>query len=140
MLLCSPPHFEVVWTTCLRSVRRRCFGEIFWSKHGDATRVFTRQEWEFKQVLHREFYGANLWGKKKDVTSMKKFTVGVFSNKNYRSFVPTMAIQAAKQWGISSDLAVPRIPKVIHQIWVGPKEPPCLWLDTFRSDYLEAGG
>jgi hypothetical protein len=79
-------------------------------------------------------------GKKKDVTSMKKFTVGVFSNKNYRSFVPTMAIQAAKQWGISSDLAVPRIPKVIHQIWVGPKEPPCLWLDTFRSDYLEAGG
>jgi hypothetical protein len=80
------------------------------------------------------------FGEKKDVTSMKKFTVGVFSNKNYRSFVPTMAIQAAKQWGISSDLAVPRIPKVIHQIWVGPKEPPCLWLDTFRSDYLEAGG
>jgi len=30
------------------------------------------------------------------------------------------------------------IPKVIHQIWVGPKEPPCLWIDTFRSDYLEA--
>lgn len=30
------------------------------------------------------------------------------------------------------------IPKVIHQIWVGPKEPPCLWIDSFRSDYLEA--
>ncbi|CAE8666188.1 unnamed protein product, partial [Polarella glacialis] len=30
------------------------------------------------------------------------------------------------------------IPKVIHQIWVGPKEPPCLWIDTFRIDYLEA--
>jgi hypothetical protein len=29
------------------------------------------------------------------------------------------------------------IPKVIHQIWVGPREPPCLWIDTFRSDYLE---
>lgn len=29
------------------------------------------------------------------------------------------------------------IPKVIHQIWVGPKEPPCLWIDTFRSDYIE---
>merc|ERR1712216_623432 len=24
-----------------------------------------------------------------------------------------------------------------HQIWVGPKEPPCLWIDTFRFDYLE---
>ncbi|CAL1132277.1 unnamed protein product [Cladocopium goreaui] len=35
-------------------------------------------------------------------------------------------------------VVMPRIPKVIHQIWVGPKEPPCLWLDTFRSDYLEA--
>jgi len=30
------------------------------------------------------------------------------------------------------------IPKVIHQIWVGPKEPPCLWIDTFRTDYCEA--
>jgi len=30
------------------------------------------------------------------------------------------------------------IPKVIHQIWVGPKEPPCLWIDTFRVSYLEA--
>jgi len=32
---------------------------------------------------------------------------------------------------------VANIPKVIHQIWVGPKEPPCLWIDTFRVDYLE---
>lgn len=30
------------------------------------------------------------------------------------------------------------IPKVIHQIWIGPREPPCLWIDTFRVDYLSA--
>ncbi|CAJ1385748.1 unnamed protein product, partial [Effrenium voratum] len=29
-----------------------------------------------------------------------------------------------------------QIPKVIHQIWIGPKEPPCLWIDTFRVEYL----
>eukprot|EP00928_Gymnodinium_smaydae_P088273 TRINITY_DN72386_c0_g1_i1.p1 TRINITY_DN72386_c0_g1~~TRINITY_DN72386_c0_g1_i1.p1 ORF type:complete len:865 (-),score=147.00 TRINITY_DN72386_c0_g1_i1:245-2839(-) len=28
------------------------------------------------------------------------------------------------------------IPKVIHQIWIGPREPPCLWIDTFRVEYL----
>jgi len=28
------------------------------------------------------------------------------------------------------------IPRVIHQIWIGPREPPCLWLDTFRVDYM----
>ncbi|CAL1143076.1 unnamed protein product [Cladocopium goreaui] len=31
-----------------------------------------------------------------------------------------------------------QIPKVIHQIWIGPKEPPCLWIDTFRVEYLAA--
>jgi len=30
------------------------------------------------------------------------------------------------------------IPKVIHQIWIGPREPPCLWIDTFRVDYCGA--
>lgn len=30
------------------------------------------------------------------------------------------------------------IPKVIHQIWIGPKEPPCLWIDTFRVEYCAA--
>eukprot|EP00930_Biecheleria_cincta_P081160 TRINITY_DN6989_c0_g1_i1.p1 TRINITY_DN6989_c0_g1~~TRINITY_DN6989_c0_g1_i1.p1 ORF type:complete len:625 (-),score=73.05 TRINITY_DN6989_c0_g1_i1:97-1971(-) len=33
---------------------------------------------------------------------------------------------------------VAEIPKVMHMIWVGPKEPPCLWIDTLRSDYCEA--
>jgi len=30
------------------------------------------------------------------------------------------------------------IPRVIHQIWIGPREPPCLWIDTFRVEYLAA--
>lgn len=30
------------------------------------------------------------------------------------------------------------IPKVIHQIWVGPKEPPCMWIDTFRVSYIDS--
>eukprot|EP00927_Polykrikos_kofoidii_P071237 TRINITY_DN67532_c0_g1_i1.p1 TRINITY_DN67532_c0_g1~~TRINITY_DN67532_c0_g1_i1.p1 ORF type:complete len:390 (+),score=46.64 TRINITY_DN67532_c0_g1_i1:94-1263(+) len=30
------------------------------------------------------------------------------------------------------------IPKIIHQIWIGPEEPPCVWIDTFRIDYLAA--
>lgn len=29
------------------------------------------------------------------------------------------------------------IPKVIHQIWIGPREPPCLWMDSFRVSYCE---
>mmetsp|Transcript_8217 Transcript_8217/g.14059 ORF Transcript_8217/g.14059 Transcript_8217/m.14059 type:complete len:755 (+) Transcript_8217:168-2432(+) len=29
------------------------------------------------------------------------------------------------------------IPKVIHQIWIGPKEPPCVWLDSWRGGYLK---
>jgi len=27
------------------------------------------------------------------------------------------------------------IPKHIHQIWIGPKEPPCVWLDTWRVSF-----
>lgn len=28
-----------------------------------------------------------------------------------------------------------RIPKIIHQIWIGTREPPCVWLDSWRVDY-----
>eukprot|EP00184_Porphyridium_aerugineum_P000202 CAMPEP_0184695982 /NCGR_PEP_ID=MMETSP0313-20130426/3425_1 /TAXON_ID=2792 /ORGANISM="Porphyridium aerugineum, Strain SAG 1380-2" /LENGTH=802 /DNA_ID=CAMNT_0027154521 /DNA_START=114 /DNA_END=2522 /DNA_ORIENTATION=- len=28
------------------------------------------------------------------------------------------------------------IPKLIHQIWIGPKASPCMWLDYWRLDYL----
>lgn len=27
------------------------------------------------------------------------------------------------------------IPKKIHQIWVGPKQPPIVWVDTWRKKY-----
>eukprot|EP00741_Cyanophora_paradoxa_P022173 tig00021435_g21405.t1 len=29
----------------------------------------------------------------------------------------------------------PKIPKIMHQIWIGPREPPCVWLDSWRVDY-----
>ena len=28
------------------------------------------------------------------------------------------------------------IPKIIHQIWIGPKKRPDMWIDTFRLDYI----
>jgi mannosyltransferase OCH1-like enzyme len=28
------------------------------------------------------------------------------------------------------------IPKIIHQIWIGPKKRPDIWIDTFRLDYI----
>ena len=28
------------------------------------------------------------------------------------------------------------IPKIIHQIWVGPKKKPDIWIDTFKKDYI----
>lgn len=28
------------------------------------------------------------------------------------------------------------IPKIIHQIWIGPNPEPSIWIDTFRKDYI----
>jgi mannosyltransferase OCH1-like enzyme len=30
------------------------------------------------------------------------------------------------------------IPKIIHQIWIGPNPEPTIWTDTFRVDYLSS--
>lgn len=30
------------------------------------------------------------------------------------------------------------IPKCIHQIWIGPREPPCQWMESWRVDFLRA--
>lgn len=32
--------------------------------------------------------------------------------------------------------APPSVPKHIHQIWIGTREPPCVWLDTWRIDFM----
>ena len=32
----------------------------------------------------------------------------------------------------------PKIPKIIHQIWVGPNPVPYVWINTFRYDYLKS--
>eukprot|EP00179_Madagascaria_erythrocladioides_P024147 CAMPEP_0198332592 /NCGR_PEP_ID=MMETSP1450-20131203/18388_1 /TAXON_ID=753684 ORGANISM="Madagascaria erythrocladiodes, Strain CCMP3234" /NCGR_SAMPLE_ID=MMETSP1450 /ASSEMBLY_ACC=CAM_ASM_001115 /LENGTH=752 /DNA_ID=CAMNT_0044037053 /DNA_START=77 /DNA_END=2335 /DNA_ORIENTATION=- len=29
-----------------------------------------------------------------------------------------------------------QIPRILHQIWIGPKEAPCVWLDTFRVGFM----
>lgn len=29
------------------------------------------------------------------------------------------------------------IPKIIHQIWIGPKVPPYIWINTWKNDYME---
>ena len=28
-----------------------------------------------------------------------------------------------------------KIPKVIHQIWIGPREPPTKWINRWKDDY-----
>jgi mannosyltransferase OCH1-like enzyme len=28
------------------------------------------------------------------------------------------------------------IPKIIHQIWIGSKKKPDIWIDTFKKDYI----
>lgn len=30
------------------------------------------------------------------------------------------------------------IPLLIHQIWIGTRQPPCVWLDTWRVDFMSA--
>lgn len=32
------------------------------------------------------------------------------------------------------------IPKHIHQIWIGNREPPCVWLDSWRLDFMTTHG
>lgn len=30
------------------------------------------------------------------------------------------------------------IPRVLHQIWIGDREPPCVWMDSWRLDFVGA--
>lgn len=55
------------------------------------------------------------------------------------------AVQNFKEWQIATERYCACygksglvIPKHIHQIWVGPKEPPCVWLDTWRVSFLSS--
>ncbi|KAA8495534.1 Inositol phosphoceramide mannosyltransferase 3 [Porphyridium purpureum] len=43
---------------------------------------------------------------------------------------------AIREYLAHSPLARQDIPKVIHQIWIGPREAPCVWLDSWRIEYL----
>lgn len=40
------------------------------------------------------------------------------------------------------DFTIPRknqqiTPKILHQVWIGPKPPPWQWIDTFRKDFIK---
>jgi mannosyltransferase OCH1-like enzyme len=38
---------------------------------------------------------------------------------------------------LSYDITNKKIPKIIHQIWIGPNKCPDVWLDTWRNDYVK---
>jgi inositol phosphorylceramide mannosyltransferase catalytic subunit len=64
--------------------------------------------------------------------------VGAFDNWDPRE----CAVANAGHWraAVAAYLAdaPPPVPKVIHQIWIGDREPPCVWLDTWRLDFLSS--
>ena len=33
-----------------------------------------------------------------------------------------------------------KIPRILHQIWIGDREPPCVWIDTWRINYIQGIG
>jgi len=39
--------------------------------------------------------------------------------------------------GFENDQPQERIPKVIHQIWIGPREPPTKWINRWKDDYTK---
>lgn len=34
-------------------------------------------------------------------------------------------------------LKPPSIPKIIHQVWIGPNSPPWQWIDSFRKNFMD---
>jgi mannosyltransferase OCH1-like enzyme len=64
--------------------------------------------------------------------------MGAFDNWDPRE----CAVANAEHWRVAvADYlaaAPPAVPKVIHQIWIGDREPPCVWLDTWRVDFLNS--
>jgi hypothetical protein len=75
-----------------------------------------------------------------DHPELKIEPIGAFNHWDRRE----CAVQNGDQWRARCERHIKEIggkadiPKMIHQIWIGPREPPCLWMDTFRVDYCEA--
>lgn len=92
-----------------------------------AVRQLDHQDADFETVL-------------KDHPELKIGPVGAYNHWDRRE----CAVQNADEWRARCQRYMKElggtadIPKVIHQIWVGPREPPCLWIDTFRVDYCGA--
>lgn len=76
----------------------------------------------------------------KDHPELHIAPIGAYNHWDRRECAVTNAAEwKARCERYSKELGGPaEIPKVIHQIWIGPKEPPCLWIDTFRVDYIAA--
>lgn len=76
----------------------------------------------------------------KDHPKLEIAPIGAFNHWDRRE----CAVQNGADWKarcqkyVESLGGLAEIPKVIHQIWIGPREPPCLWIDTFRVEYLAA--
>jgi len=41
----------------------------------------------------------------------------------------------SKPWGTNTKREA--FEPVVHQIWLGPNEPPCMWIDAWRKDFVE---
>jgi len=99
-----------------------CEGATF-----DVIRELSAEDEDFAAVL-------------KDHPELKIDPIGAFNHWDRRE----CAVGNGDEWRARCDRYMKDlggkadIPKVIHQIWIGPREPPCLWIDTFRVDYCEA--
>ena len=69
---------------------------------------------------------------------LKKTENYLFAINNYfvylfYIFILYMVITTPMNYGTFTE----KIPKIIHQIWIGPKTPPYLWIDTWKNDYMK---
>eukprot|EP00443_Scrippsiella_acuminata_P070121 CAMPEP_0115487882 /NCGR_PEP_ID=MMETSP0271-20121206/61183_1 /TAXON_ID=71861 /ORGANISM="Scrippsiella trochoidea, Strain CCMP3099" /LENGTH=744 /DNA_ID=CAMNT_0002915943 /DNA_START=60 /DNA_END=2292 /DNA_ORIENTATION=+ len=90
-----------------------------------------------RELSHEDEDFASVWY---DHPELKIEPIGAYNHWDRRE----CAVVNAEEWRARCDRYMKDldgkadIPKVIHQIWIGPREPPCLWIDTFRVDYCEA--
>eukprot|EP00435_Cladocopium_sp_Y103_P073546 s111_g44.t1 len=100
-----------------------------------------QQSGQEKLLHHRPSYSLLKGGEEQNFPLLDVGPIGSFNHWDRRE----CAVQNKDAWKAVSEKyqkevlkGNAQIPKVIHQIWIGPKEPPCLWIDTFRVEYLAA--
>jgi len=81
--------------------------------------------------------GAEVKEAQKPLPDVRVDNIAKFNNWDHRE----CCVGNAHEWKeymhefIKQDL--PDIPKKIHQIWIGPKQPPIIWCDSWRKRYRE---